>query len=168
MHESPLPVSRSLGILRVIAAFKFFKACLVVVTGLGLLSFYRPAFAAGLYKLVGELPYVFEQQLLRRAIGELSGLSPSRIQIIAVATFLYAVLFTVEGVGLWRGRHWAEWLTVIATGSLVPVEIYELVRHPSLNKALVLLANLAIVGYLAWRLRREAAARHAPAAAAAD
>ena len=161
MSDSTLTAPRSLGILRLIAVFKFIKASLVIVTGFGLLSFFHPAFAARLYRMVGALPYAFEQQLLRRAIGELSGLSPSRIQIIAAVTLLYAVLFIVEGVGLWRGRHWAEWLTVIATCSLVPVELYELARHPSANKALVVLANLAIVAYLVWRLRREAAARRA-------
>ena len=165
MHDSRGSAPRSLGVLRLIAVFKFLKASVVVITGLGLLSFYRPAFAASLYRLVGALPYAFEQQLLRRAIGELSGLSPSRIQIIAAATFLYAVLFIVEGVGLWRGRHWAEWLTVIATSSLVPLEIYELARHPSVNKALVVLANLLVVGYLVWLLRRQAAARHRHATA---
>ncbi len=166
MADSTPTARRSLAILRLIAVFKFIKASLVVVTGFGLLSFFHPAFAASLYRMVGALPYAFEQQLLRRVISELSGLSPSRVQVIAGVTLLYAVLFIVEGAGLWRGRHWAEWLTVIATCSLVPVELYELARHPSVNKALVVLANLAVVAYLVWRLRREAAARRAPAAAA--
>lgn len=157
MREPPLP--RSLGILRVIAVFKFCKASFVLVTGLGLLSFYEPAFAASVYRLAGELPYMFEQHLLREAIGFLSGLSPKRIQIIAVATFAYSGLFLVEGVGLWRGLHWAEVLTVIATSSLIPLEIYELVVRGSVNKALVLLANVAILAYLIWQLRRESQLR---------
>ena len=161
MRDTPPPPLRSLGVLRLIAVFKFLKASLVIVTGFGLLRFYDPAFQEALHKLVSGLPYAFEQRLLREGLAFLSGLSPRRIQVIASATFAYAGLFLVEGVGLWLGLHWAEVLTVIATSSLIPLEIYELVKHPSLNKMLVILANVAIVGYLAWRLRRESALRHA-------
>jgi uncharacterized membrane protein (DUF2068 family) len=162
-----LPLNtRSLGVLRLIAVFKFCKAALVIVTGFGLLRFYEPSVQIALYRLLGGLPYAFEQHLLREAIAFLSGMSPKRIQIIAVATFAYAGLFVVEGVGLWRGLHWAEVLTVVATSSLIPIEIYELAKHPSPNKVLVIVVNVAILGYLLWRLRREAAARHATAAAA--
>ena len=160
----PPPPLRSLGVLRLIAVFKFVKACLVVVTGLGLLRFYDPAFQAALYKIIGGLPYAFEQRLLREGLAFLSGISPKRIQIIAAATFAYAGLFLVEGVGLWRGLHWAEVLTVVATSSLIPIEIYELAKHPTLNKVLVILLNVGILGYLVWRLRRESALRRAHAA----
>jgi uncharacterized membrane protein (DUF2068 family) len=164
----PPPPLRSLAVLRVIATFKFVKACLVIVTGFGLLRFYDAAFQIALYKLIGGLPYAFEQKLLREGIAFLSGMSPKRIQIIAVATFVYAGLFLVEGVGLWRGLHWAEVLTAVATSSLIPVEIYELARHPTLNKVLVIVLNVAILGYLVWRLWREAALRRAVAAGGAS
>jgi uncharacterized membrane protein (DUF2068 family) len=146
---------RSLLVLRLIAGFKMLKATFVIVIGAGLLSFYQPEFLARLYRLADELPYRVEQHMLREAIGFLSGLSPSRIQLLATATFLYATLFVVEGVGLWRGRYWAEWLTVVATSSLIPFEIFELSVHPSWNKVLVILANVAILAYLVWRVRRE-------------
>jgi len=155
-HPPANPATR-LGILRLIAVFKFAKALLVIATGLGLWSFYHPSFASALYGLVRRLPYEFEQRLLRHLIAFLSGMSPRRIQIIATATFAYAGLFIVEGVGLWRGRHWGEVLTVIATSSLVPIEIYEVVRQYSPPKVLVLVANVVIVAYLVARLRRERA-----------
>jgi uncharacterized membrane protein (DUF2068 family) len=52
-------------------------------------------------------------------------------------------------------------LTAVATSSLIPVELYELWRHPTLNKVLVVVVNAAILAYLVWRLRREAAQRRA-------
>ena len=155
LDDLPPPALRSLGVLRAIALYKFTKSVFVLVTGLGLLSFYEPAFMTRLYGMVGSLPYVFEQQLLREAIGFISGLSPARIQIIAMATFAYSGLFLVEGYGLWRGRHWAELLTVLATSSLIPLETYEVWRHASMNRILVLLGNVAILAYLIWRLRQE-------------
>lgn len=149
------PPPRPLLVLRLIAAFKAVKATFFILVGLGLLSFYQPAFLSRLYRLADEMPYRVEQHMLREAIGFLSGLSPSRIQLLATATFLYATLFVVEGIGLWRGRYWAEWLTVIATSSLIPFEIYELAVHPGWNKVFVILANVAILAYLVWRVRRE-------------
>lgn len=159
------PLSQRLGVLRLIAVFKVCKALLVICTGLGLLSFYEPRFATALYHLVGRMPYDFEQRIVREVIAILSGMSPQRIQIVAVATFLYSTLFIVEAVGLWLGRHWAEMLTVVATSLLVPPEVYEVVKRYAPGKLLLLVANLLIVAYLVWRLRCEAAARRARALA---
>jgi uncharacterized membrane protein (DUF2068 family) len=157
----PPPPPRSFAILRLIAVFKFVKAAFVIATGFGLLRFYDPAVTGVLFRLAHDLPYAFEQHLMREAIALLSGMSPRRIQIIAAATFSYAALFLVEGFGLWLGLHWAEILTVVATSSLIPVEIYEIHAHFTAGKVLVLVANVAIVGYLIWRIRRESAARRA-------
>ncbi|SPE28492.1 Putative membrane protein (fragment) [Acidobacteriia bacterium SbA2] len=54
---------------------------------------------------------------------------------------------------MWLRKPWGEWLTVSITSSLVPVEIYEIYRHPSWVKAGVFVINVAIVGYLIYRIR---------------
>jgi uncharacterized membrane protein (DUF2068 family) len=65
----------------------------------------------------------------------------------------------VTGIEAWalrRGRWWGPWLVVLATGSLLPFEVFELVTVPRWSRALLLVANLAIVAYLArhaWRER---------------
>ena len=69
---------------------------------------------------------------------------------------LYAGLFGVEGVGLWMGKRWAEYLTIIATSSFVPFEVYELIRHASWQRGATLGINLLVVGYLVWKVRRHA------------
>ena len=157
MRSEPNP-PRSLTVLRLIAVFKFFKAAFVIATGFGLLSFFNPAVTGALYRLLGELPYQFEQELFRDALNFLSSLSPVRIRTFAIATFAYSSLFLVEGVGLWRGLHWAEVLTIVATSSLIPIEVYEIWRHASVNRVIVLIVNALILGYLIWRMRRERAA----------
>ena len=77
----------------------------------------------------------------------------NHITVIAIAGILYAALESTEGVGLALRRRWAEYLTVIATGVLIPYEAYEVVRHVTLFKVGALLLNLAVVGYLAYRKR---------------
>jgi len=77
----------------------------------------------------------------------------SQVNVLAIGAIVYALLEGTEGVGLALRRRWAEYLTVIATGILIPYEAYEVVQHPSLFKAGALLLNVAVVGYLAYRKR---------------
>ena len=58
------------------------------------------------------------------------------------------MLELVEGVGLFYRQRWAEWLTVVATSLLIPFELYEVVRNPSLLKAGGIAVNIVIVIYL--------------------
>jgi uncharacterized membrane protein (DUF2068 family) len=145
---------KSLFVLRLIAAFKFVKALLVVGTGFGLLSLANPTFIASLQQFTDSLSDGLEQHLLRNLLALLVGVPAGRLHLMAVASFLYAGLFFIEGIGLWRGRHWAEWLTVIATSSFIPIELYELARAPHLKTLLVIFINLLILAYLIWRMRR--------------
>ena len=90
-------------------------------------------------------------QLLLRALTYVSGIT--HINLIALSAIAYAALEATEGVGLAMRRRWAEYLTVIATGILIPYEAYEVIRHVTLFKVGALALNLAVVGYLAYRKR---------------
>ena len=48
-------------------------------------------------------------------------------------------------------KPWARWFTIGATTSLIPIEIYEIVREVHLVRVLLLVANVAIVLYLVRR-----------------
>jgi uncharacterized membrane protein (DUF2068 family) len=77
----------------------------------------------------------------------------THVNVLAIAAIAYALLEGTEGVGLAMRRRWAEYLTVIATGILIPYEAYEVVHHVTLFKVGALALNLAVVGYLAYRKR---------------
>jgi len=91
---------------------------------------------------------------LHRIVAYFHHLHASELRIAALFALGYGVLELVEGTGLWLDRLWAEYLTVIATSLLLPVEIYELVRRPTVWKAGGIVVNIAIVVYLAHLLRR--------------
>jgi uncharacterized membrane protein (DUF2068 family) len=59
-----------------------------------------------------------------------------------------------EGIGLALRKRWAEYLTIISTASLLPLEVYEILKRASAPKIVVLLANIAIVVYLVLEVRR--------------
>ena len=56
---------------------------------------------------------------------------------------------------MWREKRWAEYLTVVVTASLIPLEVWEIFRHPTWLKVLALVINVAILIYLIRLLRRE-------------
>ena len=59
-----------------------------------------------------------------------------------------------EGTGLLLRKRWAEYFTIITTGGLIPLELYELSRHVTAVKIAVLIVNVAIVAYLVARVRK--------------
>jgi uncharacterized membrane protein (DUF2068 family) len=61
---------------------------------------------------------------------------------------MYASTFTLEGVGLWRERRWAEYLTIVTSSLLLPFEFIAVLHHLTLVRTGVLLANAVIVAYL--------------------
>ena len=77
----------------------------------------------------------------------------SHTTVLAIGAVAYALLEGTEGVGLAMRRRWAEYLTVIATGALIPYEAYEVIHKVTLFRVGALLLNLAVVGYLAYRKR---------------
>ena len=48
-------------------------------------------------------------------------------------------------VGLWLGRRWAEYLTLVATVGLLIPEILELTKSISVLKLVTLVVNVAVV-----------------------
>lgn len=77
----------------------------------------------------------------------------SHTTLLAIGAIAYALLEGTEGVGLAMRRRWAEYLTVIATGVLIPFEAYEVINKVTLFRVGALLLNIAVVGYLAYRKR---------------
>src|SRR4051812_36457867 len=96
-----------------------------------------------------------ENRFVHEAIYRAAGIDRAHLEAIGVGTCFYAVLEGLEGVGLLLRRRWAEYLTVVATGLLLPLEVYEIARKPNLLRIAVLVANLGILMYLIVRLVQE-------------
>ena len=139
--------------IALIAAFKLAKAVLLVAIGLGAIKLLQPGVASHAEHWLATFTSGADRRLTLRMFAKLSGLSHSRLEALGVGAFLYAVLYTAEGIGLWRGARWAEYLTVIATGSFIPFEGYELFREFTPLRLAALGVNVAVVAYLIYRLR---------------
>jgi uncharacterized membrane protein (DUF2068 family) len=83
------------------------------------------------------------------------------VELTILALLLDGGLTLFEGWALFHAFTWAPWLVVIATGSLLPLEMFELARRLRAGRLLILLVNLTIVNYLGVRAAREVRARRA-------
>ncbi len=156
MNSTPVsrtPPAPRFGVLRMIAVYKITKVALLIAAGYFELRLRDVSVIARLYSWASTLPSGGEHDGVLRALAWFSGLSPKRIQALGFVTIAYAVIFSVEGIGLWLRRRWAEWLTIVITASLVPLEVWELVHRPTRGKAVVFAVNIAIVWYLIVQLR---------------
>ena len=76
-----------------------------------------------------------------------ANIEPRRLKEFGAGTFFYSALEMAEGVGLLLLRPWAEYLTVLATALLLPLEIYELAHKVTALRVAVLVVNLASQEY---------------------
>lgn len=153
------------GVLRAIAWYKFAKVTLLVAVGLGALKLLQPKMAIVLDSWAADLGASRERRAVVRLVSLIGGVHPHRLEAIAIGAFLFAALFLTEGVGLWLGKRWAQYLTLIATTLFVPLEVYSLARHVTPPRFATLVLNLAVVALLLLHLRRH---RAGGAAAAGD
>ena len=149
-RQAPQP---RFGVLRTIALYKLIKVLLLLAVAYGELRLSDASLTAKLLTWASAQRFGLEHRVVTQLLEWFSGLSAARVHALRMVTLAYAAMFTVEGIGLWMRKRWAEWLTTIITASLIPLELWELVHNPNLGKALVLIANLAIVAYLVWQLK---------------
>jgi uncharacterized membrane protein (DUF2068 family) len=140
--------------LYLIAAFKLFKGLFLLAVAITVLKLGPTGVAVEVYRWADSFRVDPNSRLLRRLLVWLSLFDEKKLRELSVGTFFYSALFLTEGMGLALRQRWAEYFTIIVTGSFIPLEIYELARRPTFARGTVLLLNLAAVIYLVFDLRR--------------
>jgi len=134
-------------LITLIGVLKLAKALVLVAAAVSVFASLR----SGVRDWLKQLAAGSGRELVTHSIASLTSYGPHRVEAIAFGLFLYAALFTVEGIGLLKGKLWAEWLTLIITTSFIPLEVYEVLHKQSAMKATVLVVNISIVIYLIAR-----------------
>jgi uncharacterized membrane protein (DUF2068 family) len=136
-----------------LALFKWFKGLVLLLVGVGFFKLLHHDVETELQALVDALRVDPDNRYLGALLAKLSLLDDKKIEVLSGLTFAYSALFLVEGTGLFFEKRWAEYLTIVATVSFIPVEIYELLKAPSLLKCATLVINVAIAIFLIVRVR---------------
>jgi uncharacterized membrane protein (DUF2068 family) len=139
------------GMIVAIGVFRLVKATLLFGAGAALLVTSPVRIANAFQKILTGLGTMPGYQTAQTLADKFDQLDDGSIKQFALAMIGYGAVFLVEGVGLVLRKRWAEWLTVVVTTSFIPIEIYELVKHPGAGKVGALLINIAIVAYLVAR-----------------
>jgi uncharacterized membrane protein (DUF2068 family) len=150
--KSPQHGSRDKGIL-FIAIFKLVKAALLLAAGTGALLLLHKDVSHTMMNVLGFLHVDSNNHYIHGLVMKIGLVDDHKLEAISAGSFFYAAMMGTEGVGLLLRKHWAEYFTIIATASLIPLEIYELVKHFGIGKILVLIVNIAVVIYLIYRVR---------------
>ena len=143
--------TRHRRVLTTIAVFKLGKAIVLVMACLGLFAAGRDPTAAA--RDAARLAAPLGSRAAAALSDGVAALTPGRLDLLGAGALLYAAVFSLEGIGLWLAKPWAELMTLVVTASLLPVEVYELARDVTATRVEVLALNAAVVSYLAWSRR---------------
>src|ERR1019366_7645079 len=140
------------------------KAVTLVVVGIGVLKLVHHDVVEVLSRWVGLVHVDPDNKYFQKVMTKLWSVDDRKLKELGAGTFFYAGLFLTEGLGLVFRKTWAEYFTIIVTGSFLPVEVYLMTKHFTAVRVLATLANIGIVWYLvAHRMEerhRKAAKRH--------
>jgi uncharacterized membrane protein (DUF2068 family) len=104
----------------------------------------RPHFDAA----VARLKLDPETEFFDRLGARIDDITSGMVGWAATGVLLYGVLSLIEGLGLALRARWAGLLVVAESGFFIPLEIYALIRDPSVTILAILILNCAIVVYL--------------------
>jgi uncharacterized membrane protein (DUF2068 family) len=144
--------TRDKGLL-LIAFLKIIKGLSLLLIGLGALHLLHKDVEAIASYWFDVLRIDSDSRFFGHIMTRLMAIDDRQLRTISAVTFFYSTVMFTEGVGLFMGLRWAEFLTIIATSSFLPLELFEVVAHFSAGGLLLLLVNIAVVAYLVWVVR---------------
>jgi uncharacterized membrane protein (DUF2068 family) len=140
--------------LLLIALFKLLKGAALIAVGIGAIKLLHRDVAETITQWINFLRVDPDNRLIHGLLTRVLRVSPNQLKALSAGTFVYAGLLLTEGTGLLLRKRWAEYFTIITTAGLIPLELYEMSRHLTVGKIVVLIVNVAIVVYLVVRVRQ--------------
>jgi uncharacterized membrane protein (DUF2068 family) len=147
--------SHGSGVLIAIALFKFVKGALLLALACGALTLLHKDVAGQVETWLDQLSIDPDNGLIGAFLTKLQFVHAKQLKELSALGACYAGLFLTEGSGLLLRQRWAEWLTIIATSSFMPIEVFELLKQFTGLRLFLLLINAAVVVYLIWRVRQK-------------
>jgi uncharacterized membrane protein (DUF2068 family) len=109
-------------------------------------EFYRVATA--IQRTIGGGPVQQEKVGLLGELNKLFSLRNGTLTTVGIVLLVYAAIEGIEAFGLWWQKRWAEYLTLIVTASLLPLEVWEMTHRFTPTKIIAFVINVAVVLYL--------------------
>jgi uncharacterized membrane protein (DUF2068 family) len=136
--------------IKLIAGAKIAKGAALACLSLGVFDLIHKDLTAMAQRFVQVVRISPENKYVEIALEKLGLVEPSTLIRLGMLSALYATIQLLEGLGLWFGAAWAEYMVVISSGIFVPEECIGIFRHPTWLRLAILLVNAAILVYVAW------------------
>jgi uncharacterized membrane protein (DUF2068 family) len=152
-------MARPLG-MQVIIAYKVIKAVLVLTVAAYLTASSKVAYQEARHmvaQLIEHGGFVH-----RLAVWLDAHVTESAMGTVRVLALLDGATTALEAGLLLSGKSWGEWLVVASLALLLPFEAHALWRYRRIGHVVVLVANTAIVVYLARRRYRASVQQRKP------
>jgi uncharacterized membrane protein (DUF2068 family) len=137
-----------------IGAFKLLQSVLFVLLGIGAIRLLHRDLVGVVEHFIYQLRFINpEGRLVNLILVKVAQIDPHRLRQISAAVFVIAAMDATEGTGLILEQAWAEYVTLVLTASLLPLELWELLRRTTWMKVGLIVINLAVVVYLLFYVR---------------
>lgn len=135
--------------LKIIIVEKFTLGIIATLLSFGVISLINKDMEEFANELVAFFNLDMDNRYIEVLIDKIGMIENGMIIGVSIGMVSYAALNLSMAYGLHKRRRWAEWLTVIATSLLIPLEAYEIIQEQTIIRIGILILNVAIVYYLA-------------------
>jgi uncharacterized membrane protein (DUF2068 family) len=143
--------------LKLIAVFKILKGLFLLSLGVSLIFLNsRARWMDSISGWATDELLIVHSKTLHYLLNQLQhALTGGHLRATGVLALFYSGILFTEGLGVYFQKRWAEFLMIIATSALIPLEIHHLFVKRSVAAVIILLVNCFIVWFLYRVLRRE-------------
>ncbi len=140
--------------LRAVAAFEFLKGLAALAGVIGIIDLMHHDARRIAIGLIGHFGLNADSRYPSLLLHYADQLPGANVNMLAMLAAGYISVRWMEALGLWNDQAWGEWLGALSGGIYIPFEFIHLEHVPTMINAGVLLFNVAMVAFLAWRLWR--------------
>ena len=140
--------------MRAIAIFEGAKGAVVLLAGLGVLSFIHHDLQHAADEIVRHMhlnPASHYPQIFLHAAARTDD---ARILLLAAGAAAYSAVRFIEAYGLWHARPWAELFAAASGAIYMPFEVFQWLRDEHWHAAVAFFLNLAVVWFMIYALYR--------------
>jgi len=166
MMSTPAPVKKPVRHISsserwiiVIGAWKLLETLFFIVLGVAAAKLIHEDLVDVVARFLADLRLDPEGRFASLILDRVALIDPHRLKQISIGIFVGAAIHAVEGIGLVMRKVWAEYVTLIITASFLPWEIFEIVRHTTWIRIVLLLVNIVVVAYLVFYVQTSARRR---------
>jgi|GEM_PF-6934468 len=129
------------------------KGTLLILLGIGLLSFGRRGPGEVIKEVVRALNLDVDRRSVQAVVGRLELLTGKAVIQISLAALILGVLDWIQAIGLYYKKRWAEFFTLVSVSLLIPFEVVHFWERWNALRALGVGLNALVVIYLYRRLQ---------------